>query len=60
MGRKTVGNRVFKWPEFLALCERLEVDLTLPTRRITISVGLNEAVEIQQDFLGRDAQDEGD
>lgn len=58
MGAKVLSRQVMKWPEFKAFCERLEVDLSLPLLQVTIRVAHNEVVEIQQTFMGRDAQTE--
>lgn len=60
MGKKVLSQQVMRWPEFKAFCERLEVDLSLPLLSVTIRVAHNEIVEVQQTFMGRDAQTEGE
>ena len=45
---------VLAWPEFKALCERLGVAHELPTTLLTIQLEMDEAVKIQQIYLGEE------
>ena len=51
---KPEGWDVYRWPEFIALAERLGIDLGTPTTILTIRIPLDDPVGIIHEYLGLD------
>ena len=49
---RRTGYDVVKWPEFLAFCKRLGVDIDLPFTSLNISMTVDGPVKITQTYLG--------
>jgi hypothetical protein len=47
---------VYHWPEFTALCKRLNILVDLATRDLTISLPLDGVVEVTQTYHGREVR----
>lgn len=49
-----LGRDVFNSPEFNEFCRRFGIATELPTRRMTITIDLDGALSVQQEYLGTD------
>jgi hypothetical protein len=50
-----IANSVWRWPEWIALCERLEIPLDFANRDISIRLSMDCEVVVNHTYIGRDA-----